>query len=151
MKEITYHQLPAREQQLVDKAEQAMEQAYAPYSHFVVGAALLTKQGKVFTGANFENANFSSTLHAEQVAVGNAVSKGFRNFRSIAVIVAQRQSCCEQPSFPCGECLQVLAEVVQISNCDLKVIASNTEKSKIKIASLDELYPESFGTQALIT
>lgn len=145
MKETTYQNLSKREQKLVDKAERTMKKAYAPYSHFLVGAALLTKQGKIFTGANFENANFSSTLHAEQIAVGTAASKGFRKFQSIAVIAAKEESSCKEPNLPCGECLQVLAEVAQLSNYDLKVIASNTKKSKIKIALLTELYPESFG------
>ncbi len=95
--------------ELVMQAEQAMELAYAPYSGFKVGAALLTKNGKVFTGCNIENASFSPTICAERTAVAKAVSEGEREFAAIAVVGGKDgeiTGICP----PCGVCRQVLSE-----------------------------------------
>jgi cytidine deaminase len=90
---------------LLERAREAAETAYAPYSEYAVGAALVTADGTVFTGCNVENANYSNSLHAEEVALGGAVSAGHREFRRIAVSSAARDGVT-----PCGMCRQSLAE-----------------------------------------
>ena len=95
--------------ELVLQAEKAMENAYAPYSGFRVGAALLTKNGKVYTGCNIENASFSPTICAERTAVAKAVSEGERAFAAIAV-VGGKDGVITHICPPCGVCRQVLSE-----------------------------------------
>lgn len=89
---------------LVEAARDAQRHAYAPYSNFPVGAALLTREGRIITGANVENASYGLTLCAERVAVARAVSEGYRRFRAIAIVAPH-----PVPA-PCGACRQVLAE-----------------------------------------
>jgi len=93
------------EQELVAAARAAAGRAYAPYSRFPVGAALLTAAGEVFTGVNVENSSYGLTICAERVAVFSAVSAGRRRFRKLAVVAGSRQTVA-----PCGACLQVLSE-----------------------------------------
>lgn len=92
-------------EKLVQLALQARQQAYAPYSKFAVGAALLTGDGEVFTGCNVENASYGLTVCAERVALFKAVSAGRRSFRAIAIAAGTDDYCS-----PCGACRQVLAE-----------------------------------------
>lgn len=91
---------------LIDKADKARRFAYAPYSDFRVGAALLCTNGQVYTGCNIENASFSATICAERVALATAINDGAQDFAKIA-IVAEKVAC---P--PCGVCAQVLSEFV---------------------------------------
>jgi cytidine deaminase len=123
-----------RDSELIHKARSAREHAYAPYSKFKVGAALLAKSGKVYTGANVENATFGLTVCAERVAVFNAVNKGEKNFVKIAVVVDK-----DEPVTPCGACRQVLSEFAS----DLKIICANLD-GKIQRYTLKELFPEAF-------
>lgn len=89
---------------LSTSAQEAREHAYAPYSHFRVGAALLTSTGEIFTGANVENASYSMTLCAERIAIGHAVSEGHRDFAALVIVG-------DAPTVPpCGACRQVLSE-----------------------------------------
>jgi len=90
---------------LVDSAWQARERAYAPYSKFRVGAALLAGDGRVFIGCNVENLSLGLTICAERVAIANAVAEGVREFESIAVVADT-----SVPVSPCGACRQVMAE-----------------------------------------
>ncbi len=90
---------------LVAAARRAQQQAYAPYSSYLVGAALEAEDGQIFVGCNIENASFGLTLCAERAALATAVSAGARRFRRIAVVVNR-----EPPAMPCGACRQVLAE-----------------------------------------
>ncbi|MFB6154724.1 MAG: cytidine deaminase [Haloferacaceae archaeon] len=90
---------------LLEAAREALDGAYAPYSDYHVGAALETEDGSVYTGCNVENANFSNSLHAEEVAVGAAVADGHRSFSRLAVTSAARDGLT-----PCGMCRQTLAE-----------------------------------------
>ena len=92
-------------EQLISIAMDAMKRAYCPYSEFRVGAALITKTGKVFTGCNIENASFGATVCAERTAIFKAVSEGFVNFQKIAIV---SDSC--DTTYPCGICLQVMNE-----------------------------------------
>ncbi len=116
---------------LINTARLAKESAYAPYSRFRVGAAILTDEGEVFHGCNVENASYSLGVCAERNAVFQAVAKGRRSFRAIAITS-------DDPSFltPCGACRQVLAEF----NPDLEVILT-TAAGKRKVLSLKELFP----------
>jgi len=93
---------------LIDIASQARSNAYAPYSHFRVGAALLAKSGKVYTGCNIENATYSPTICAERVALGAAIAAGEKpgSFAAIAIVADN-----PEPTTPCGVCRQVLAEL----------------------------------------
>ncbi|AEF94712.1 cytidine deaminase [Desulfotomaculum nigrificans CO-1-SRB] len=92
-------------EKLINMALQAREKAYVPYSKFKVGAALLTREGQVFTGCNVENASYGLTCCAERTAIFKAVSEGYKDFDAIA-IVADVPGYCS----PCGACRQVLAE-----------------------------------------
>jgi cytidine deaminase len=95
----------SKENILIQKAIEAMENSYSPYSNFPVGAALLTEEGEVFTGTNVENASIGLTICAERSAIVSAVSKGRRDFRAIA-ITSKR----DEPTPPCGMCRQFMAE-----------------------------------------
>jgi cytidine deaminase len=91
--------------ELLDRARAAAEDAYAPYSGYAVGAALRTADGSIYTGCNVENANYSNSLHAEEVALGAAVRDGHREFDRVAVSSASRDGVT-----PCGMCRQSFAE-----------------------------------------
>lgn len=119
------------ERSLVAAAKTARLNAYAPYSEFLVGAALLTENGEIFTGCNVENISFGLTLCAERVALSSAVAAGHKTFHMIA-IVADTAS----PISPCGACRQVLAEFTP----GLKVVLA-TLKGDIERFSLEELLP----------
>lgn len=119
---------------LIKEAIKISKKGYAPYSKFLVGASVLTKEGKIFTGCNVENSSYGLTICAEKVAIFKAVSSGYLKFKAIAVH-------CNTPSFtfPCGACLQVIGEFSQ----DIEIIAINRE-GKYKIKNLKELLPEGF-------
>src|SRR5688500_11141066 len=117
--------------QLLRRAWSVRDQAYAPYSHFGVGAALLGKSGEVYVGCNVENISFGLTICAERCAVTQAIAKGERTFRMIAIV-----SDSKDPISPCGACRQVLAEFTP----DLEVICE-TRTGERFTASLAELLP----------
>lgn len=127
------------EKNLLAAAEKAREAAHAPYSRFRVGAALLTKEGKVFTGCNVENAAFSVTNCAERTAVFAAVAAGYQGFKAIAV-----SSGSEEFTSPCGACRQVLVEF----NPDMKVIMGNA-KGEYITRTAAELLPLYFNSRSL--
>jgi cytidine deaminase len=120
---------------LVEAASAAREPAYAPYSHFRVGAALVDEEGRLFTGCNVENASFGATCCAERTAVYKAVSGGARSIKRIAVVGDQSAPC-----FPCGICRQVLAE---FAAPDFRLLAGTPEGS-FETYELDELLPHTF-------
>jgi len=121
-------------QNLLDLARRAREQAYAPYSNFTVGAAVLTAAGQIFTGANIENSSFGATVCAERVAIFAAVAAGRRDLTALAVIADT-----PEPVAPCGLCRQVLAEF----NPDCPVLLANTA-GRWRLANLQELLPQAF-------
>ena len=121
-------------EELINKAVAAKEQAYAPYSRFRVGAAVLTEEGRCYTGCNVENASYGLTCCAERVAIFNAVAGGERRLQAIAII-----SDSEKYITPCGACRQVLIEF----NPAMKVIMADRE-GKYREATAAELLPESF-------
>lgn len=120
---------------LILQAEEAKKKSYSPYSNFRVGAALLTNDGKIFKGTNIESASYSLTICAERVAVFDAILKGKRNFKAIAITSDMNDFIS-----PCGACRQVLYE-----HCggDLDVIMTN-KKLESKTVKLKDLLPYSF-------
>lgn len=128
------------EEKLVHQAMAMRTLAYAPYSGYPVGAALLCEDGTVFTGCNVENAAYGSTICAERTALVKAVSEGRRDgFLALAIAGEGKDFC-----WPCGSCRQVLREFAP----HLKVLAVRGDGS-YRAASLDELLPESFGPESL--
>lgn len=115
------------------KAEEAMKNAYAPYSDFKVGAAVLTKEGKVYTGCNIENSAYGDSICAERVAISKAVSEGYREIEAIAVAGS------EGNAFPCGSCRQFIFEF----GGDIKVIVG-TDSDHLEEYTVDELLPHGF-------
>ena len=131
-------------EQLASLAMDAMKRAYSPYSGYKVGAALLCKDGSVYTGCNVENASFSATNCAERTALFTAVYAGKRNFRAIAIVGGKRG--CEVDDFcpPCGICRQALAEFCA---ADTEVILFNGKEMKVK--TMSEILPEMFDGSSL--
>ena len=129
--------------ELMALAVKARAFSYAPYSNFHVGAALLGKSGRVYTGCNVENAAYTPTNCAERTAIFKAVSEGEREFTAIAVVGGAGDSLSELCA-PCGVCRQVLAE---FCNGDLRVIMGNPDH--IRVTTLADLLPHSFGKQDL--
>jgi cytidine deaminase len=126
-------------QALVDAAADARARAYAPYSGFAVGAAVLTEDGAVVPGANVENAAYPVGMCAERTAVGRAVSEGARRLRAVAVVGSQ-----DPPTWPCGACRQVLHEF----GSGLLVVAQGGSGER-RQQLLSELLPAAFGPQDL--
>ena len=125
-------------QKLIEAAVQARQWAYAPYSNYAVGAALLTLSGKIYDGVNVENAAYPTTMCAERVAVFKAVSEGERQFEAIAVVTSNGGS-------PCGSCRQVLAEF----GLDTIVLIATAEGRLVQEAVLGDLLPGAFTPQQL--
>lgn len=128
---------------LIRAAILAMEKAYTPYSHFQVGAALLTKNQKIYTGCNIENASFTPTNCAERTAFFKAVSEGERNFAAIA-IVGGKEGILTDYTPPCGVCRQVIREFVD-PNSFLIILAKS--ENDYMLYFLEELLPMGFGPE----
>ncbi len=131
------------DKQLMELAVQAREMAYAPYSGFRVGAALLGKSGKVYTGCNVENAGYSPTNCAERTALFKAISEGEREFLSIAIVGGRYESIADFCA-PCGVCRQALAE---FCDADFRVLLGNLDK--VQVFTFGELLPFAFGKSDL--
>jgi cytidine deaminase len=134
---------------LVKAAIQAADRAYAPYSHFNVGAALLLDDGSIVTGANFENASYGMTLCAETVAIAKANSDGqLRQIVAIAVAGGpEGAGPGAQPITPCGRCRQIIKEVADLVDIDLPVHCAH--ESGYVTYRLSELLPHGFGPTSL--
>src|SRR3989338_21824 len=145
MKHSSYKELNELQKKALDEAKIALQNSYAPYSHFHVGAALVAVDGTIVTGTNFENAAYCSTVCAERAAVVRANSMWIKKIRSIAVIARGDTFDMVEVTGPCRDCRQVLYEAAQISNCDIEVILSTTKKDKIIITSIKELLPLGLG------
>lgn len=126
---------------LIDTAKEAMKKAYAPYSGYKVGAALITASGKLYTGCNIENASFTPTVCAERTAIFKAVSEGEREFAAIAV-VGGKDGVIEGIFPPCGVCRQVMTEFCSL---DEFTIYLGTAGDDYQSYTLRELLPVSFG------
>ncbi len=129
---------------LIEKALDARKRSYCPYSGIAVGAALMTNDGKIYTGANIEAAAYSPTVCAERVAFFHAVHEGEREFAAIAVVGAKAD---EEPSYefpPCGVCRQVMTEFCR---GDFEIVLFDGEKTSVY--TLDEILPLRFGKELI--
>jgi cytidine deaminase len=132
---MTTEQIPADvKETLVARAAQARQWAYAPYSGYRVGAAVLAASGKFYDGVNVENAAYPLTICAERSAIFKAVSEGERAFTALAVVTANGGA-------PCGACRQVLSEFGQ----DTLVLIADAEGNIVRETSAAELLPQAFG------
>ncbi|TYL39338.1 cytidine deaminase [Natronococcus pandeyae] len=127
--------------ELIDAAREIQSQAHIPYSEYPVGAALETTDGEVFVGCNLENANFSNSLHAEEVAIAEAVKEGHRDFERIAVSSGRRDGVT-----PCGMCRQTLSE---FCDEDLVVLCDEGEDEPVSEYTLGELLPDTITQETL--
>ena len=131
---------PMTDQELVKKAFDMHQFSYVPYSHFPVGAAILTEDGRVFTGCNVENAAYGSTICAERTAILKAVSEGCREGWTAIAIAGRGEDYC----WPCGACRQMLYEFAP----DLELLVGRGDRQFTKL-TLAELLPHGFGPKAL--
>lgn len=131
--------------ELVDLAIEAREHSYCPYSHFAVGAALLTKSGKIYQGCNIENVSFTPTICAERTAFFKAVFDGEREFEAIAVVGGPAGKPVSDLCAPCGVCRQVMREFCQD---DFKIYLSKGDGSYME-ASLIDMLPFGFSERDL--
>lgn len=120
-------------------AKESANNAYAPYSGFSVGAALITEEGKIFTGCNVENASYGLTLCAERNAIANMVANGCKTFEAIAITAIKSSKC-----FPCGACRQWMYEFAP----EGQVIVEDENGIPI-IRTVNDLLPEAFGSENL--
>lgn len=123
--------------QLLEAALKVMKNAYVPYSHFPVGAALLGKNNVIYTGCNVENAAYGSTICAERTALTKAISEGCKEFQTLLIISHSKDFI-----FPCGACLQMLAEF----SSQLQIICMNADHQAKKV-SISQLLPYQFNAQ----
>lgn len=130
--------LPMIYDMLIECAEQARKKAYVPYSHFRVGAALMTAESDIYLGCNIENASYSLCMCAERTAIFKAVSEGVTDFKMLAIAGGMNDDTSEQ-CFPCGSCLQVISEF-----CDKNTKIILRDGKKIRVYTLEELMPHSF-------
>jgi cytidine deaminase len=126
---------------LVEYARQVREQAYVPYSHYAVGAAVLGKSGRVFAGCNVENASYGLTICAERAAIFKAVSEGEKEFQAFAVVTSNGGT-------PCGACRQVFLE---FSPADAQVIVADTTGRVLHVYTIGELLADGFGPGHLLS
>lgn len=143
-------ELSQNDRNLLDAATAAREHAYAPYSRFKVGAALLMDNGEVVLGSNQENASYPSGLCAERVAVFQAGSK-FPGMviKSLAVRVATEHQKVDRPAAPCGNCRQALIEYEQRQNSPISILLQGEEGSIYKCASVGDILPLAFNSSFL--
>ena len=128
------------QQKLVEQAVKAWEKAYAPYSNYSVGSAVLTKSGEIFSGANIENVVYPLTICGERVAIFNAVSKGHTSFEAIAVVTRNGGT-------PCGSCRQVMAEF----GMETLVLIANSDGEILQSLKVKDLLPSAFSDADLKT
>lgn len=124
---------------LIEKARAARENAHAPFSHFKVGAALLTESGEIITGCNIENASYGLTMCAERTAIFKAISEGEKNFTKLAIVADT-----ENLTPPCGACRQIIWEFCG----DVPVVLANLAGAK-KSFQMRELLPDAFDANFL--
>lgn len=133
-------------EKLIDTAIEQLKFSYTPYSNFKVGAALLAKNGEIYTGCNIENASYTPTNCAERTAFFKAVSEGVRDFQAICIVGGKEGKLTEYTA-PCGVCRQVMMEF-----CDPKTfqIILAVDKERYEIYTLEELMPLGFGPLNLV-
>lgn len=125
---------------LIELALESREKAYAPYSNFKVGAAILTEDGIIYSGCNVENASYTPTICAERVAIFKAIFDGHRKIKKVAVVGKL-----DNFTFPCGVCRQVIREFCD-DDCEIIIIKN---KNEYKVLKFSEILPYSFGVSDL--
>ncbi len=135
--------IPIKE--LIQKALDARKYSYVPYSGYTVGAALLTEEGKIYTGCNIENAAYGPTNCGERTAFFKAVSEGERNFKAIAICGGKKDKMPESYAYPCGVCRQVMKEFCK-DDFQIIVVKSLEE---YEVYTLAELLPRGFGGETI--
>ena len=125
-------------EELVASARAAAQQAYAPYSHYLVGAALLTRRGEIISGCNIENISYGLSMCAERVALFKAISEGHRDFAALALAGGT-----EQAALPCGACRQVLAEFCE---SEMPIFFARLTGGRIRRNTVGGLLPIAFDT-----
>ncbi len=141
---VGIEEIPVKE--LISSAIEARKKAYVPYSGYMVGAAVLTNELRIYTGCNIENASYTPTICAERTAISKAVSEGRRRFLAIAVVGSPNGDVITQYAYPCGVCRQVMREFADPEQ--FVVIVARSEED-YKLYRLKELLPESFGPEIL--
>ena len=142
---VNTQDIPIRE--LIRSAQEARKRAYVPYSGYAVGAAVLTRELRIYTGCNIENASYTPTICAERCAISKAVSEGNRKFKAIAVMGGPQGEDGGQFAFPCGVCRQVMREFSDPK--EFLVITAKSEE-EYRVYRLEQLLPESFGPENLM-
>lgn len=132
--------------ELIFEAKKARERAYAPYSKYMVGAALLTKSGKIYHGCNIENAAYGPTNCAERTAFFKAIYDGEREFEKIAIVGAAQGSDADDICAPCGVCRQVMMEFCNPKT--FKIVLADGKDKQMEL-TLEELFPHGFGPENL--
>lgn len=135
-------------EELIQSAIQARKKAYAPYSGYYVGAAVLTMDNRIYTGCNIENASYGATICAERTAVFKAVSEGRGKCRALAVVGSPQGDKITRYTFPCGVCRQVISEFTPEPKEFMVIVAQS--KEDYKLFSLEELLPVSFSADKLL-
>lgn len=135
-------------EELIAEAMEARQRAYAPYSHFLVGAALLTENGNIYKGCNIENASYPAGNCAERTAMHAAVLDGQYHFSAIAIVGGRKDAKEADYCAPCGICRQVMREFCIPEHFQVIVAKS---KEEYKVFTLAELLPESFGPKNIIS
>lgn len=142
-----------RREALIAAAREAASRAYAPYSGFHVGAALLLKNGDVVTGANVENASYGLTLCAETSAVAKIANEGWIGELAEVAIIGGRPDgdalVGSEAVHPCGRCRQILNEAAEMSKADIRIHCASGDGQKVQSYSLSELLPAAFGPKDL--
>ncbi len=128
------------EEAIIQAATAARERAYAPYSNYQVGAAVLAASGRIYSGCNVENASYGLSICAERVAISCAVAAGERSFRALAIAGGG-----ELPAMPCGACRQFIAEW---GDASLPVFIVSSQGQRLDL-TFGELFPHPFGPQSL--
>ena len=136
--------IPVKE--LIQSALDARKKAYAPYSGYMVGAAVLTADLRIYTGCNIENASYTPAICAERTAICKAVSEGARKLLAVAVTGSPKGEGLTQYAYPCGVCRQVMRE---FSNPEKLVVIVAKSQTEYRVHTLAQLLPESFGPENL--
>lgn len=134
---VEFSTLDAKVQELINAAIKVRNNAYCPYSNFAVGAALRTKTGEIITGCNVENGTFAPSVCAERNAICKAISEGFREFESLAVVAYQET----EFTSPCGTCRQTMSE---FCNKNMPVYLAKPSPARVMLTSIDKLLPHAF-------
>jgi cytidine deaminase len=126
---------------LIEKAAEVQKKAYAPYSKFRVGSAVVGESGKIYVGCNVENSSYPAAICAERVAITQAIAQGEKFIKELAIVASS-----DKPVMPCGICLQVISE---FASPDLEITLSSNDQSKVQVLKLKELLPHAFDKSFL--